>query len=703
MSDSSASSTAGPDEGQVQKFRAKAREAASASMHHATLSEQYLQLSQKFDALAEQSATMDPASVLQSIAELEQQIIPKQQVPTAGMPAQHSAGTQQSQQMALLSAAASSVPTDLDSKAMDSNAIDSNSAANAVSESQAVPPALPSSHAVAPDGVTRKVDDAFAATDSSKGADLPKSDKRKPDVRRIVERNRKVKLANRRVRVKAKRADLKPRIRTAIQELREGRSGIASGLVTLCLVIFALSTITWDPEEEPILDAIVSGFSEEVVEEPEPLPVEPPEEEQGEQLEEPVEEPPEEEPEPEEPEPEAPVEEPKESLEEPPAEMELPETETGEMPTTEAAADESAAAANHRSEAGKAALLKKYGGSVAGEAAVSRGLDWLVSIQHPQGYWDFPLVGDASSPGSINNPIGGTAYALLPFLAAGQSHKEGKYSKQVAAGINYLTKIGVNSRGGYDLRGMINKQSDDKEPNEAYYVHGAATLALCEAYGMTKDRRLRKTAEAALLFIVNSQDPRGGGWRYNPGEPGSVSVTAIQVMALVAGKKAGLKVPESVFKGVHVFLDGLQVDREGRYGYQAATSGGTYTGARTAMALLCRMYAGWGRDDGDLRDGVALLDKAGPYDNLYSLYFATQVMKNWGGEEWQRWNERFQDDLIAQQETGGAAAGSWKPRTRALHAKQGGRLLTTSLAILTLQVYYRYQPLLPEQEEQPAK
>ena len=265
-------------------------------------------------------------------------------------------------------------------------------------------------------------------------------------------------------------------------------------------------------------------------------------------------------------------------------------------------------------------------------------------------------------------------------------------------GINYLTKIGVNSRAGYDLRGIINKQSDDKEPNEAYYVHGAATLALCEAYGMTKDRRLRKSAEAALKFIVNSQDPRGGGWRYTPGEPGSVSVTAIQVMALVAGKKAGLKVPDSTFKGVQVFLDGLQVDREGRYGYQAATKSGTYTGARTAMALLCRMYAGWGREDGDLSNGVALLDKAGPYDNLYSLYFATQVMKNWGGEEWLRWNDRFQKDLIAQQETGGAAAGSWKPRTRALHAKQGGRLLTTSLAILTLQVYYRYDSILPERE-----
>ncbi len=70
----------------------------------------------------------------------------------------------------------------------------------------------------------------------------------------------------------------------------------------------------------------------------------------------------------------------------------------------------------------------------------------------------------------------------------------------------------------------------------------------------------------------------------------------------------------------------------------------------TSMALLSRMYLGWGRDDGDMRAGVALIDKRGPYDNLYYNYFATQVMKNWGGAEWDRWNERLRDDLIGWQE-----------------------------------------------------
>ena len=74
-------------------------------------------------------------------------------------------------------------------------------------------------------------------------------------------------------------------------------------------------------------------------------------------------------------------------------------------------------------------------------------------------------------------------------------------------------------------------------------------------------------------------------------------------------------------------------------------------------------------------------------------------MKNWGGAEWDRWNGRLRDDLIAWQGVEGDDKGSWAPRDRDDYSKAGGRLLTTCLATLTLEVYYRYRPLLPEQSE----
>ena len=114
------------------------------------------------------------------------------------------------------------------------------------------------------------------------------------------------------------------------------------------------------------------------------------------------------------------------------------------------------------------------------------------------------------------------------------------------------------------------------------------------------------------------------------------------------------------------------------------------------MAMLSRMYLGWGRDDGDMRACVALIDKSTSTENYYTNYFATQVMKNWGGPEWDRWNGRLRDQLIARQETDGPGKGSWAPQDRADYSKSGGRLLTTCLATLTLEVYYRNKPLLPE-------
>ncbi len=71
-------------------------------------------------------------------------------------------------------------------------------------------------------------------------------------------------------------------------------------------------------------------------------------------------------------------------------------------------------------------------------------------------------------------------------------------------------------------------------------------------------------------------------------------------------------------------------------------------------------------------------------------------MRNWGGEEWDRWNARLRDDLISWQEREGEARGSWAPRDRDDYSRAGGRLLTTCLATLTLEVYYRYQPILSE-------
>jgi hypothetical protein len=118
----------------------------------------------------------------------------------------------------------------------------------------------------------------------------------------------------------------------------------------------------------------------------------------------------------------------------------------------------------------------------------------------------------------------------------------------------------------------------------------------------------------------------------------------------------------------------------------------------TSVGLLCTQYLGTKRDDPAIREGMAYLMRNLPNINArdtYYWYYATQVMHNVPGPEWETWNRQMRRVLIASQIKEGCAAGSWDPAepTADKWREQGGRVLVTSLCCLTLEVYYRYLPL----------
>jgi hypothetical protein len=83
--------------------------------------------------------------------------------------------------------------------------------------------------------------------------------------------------------------------------------------------------------------------------------------------------------------------------------------------------------------------------------------------------------------------------------------------------------------------------------------------------------------------------------------------------------------------------------------------------------------------------------------NVYYWYYATQVMHHFGGEQWDRWNRKMREILVAGQEKKGDRAGSWKANGDRWGA-QGGRIYVTSLSVCTLEVYYRHLPLFQQIE-----
>ncbi|MBO0697830.1 MAG: terpene cyclase/mutase family protein [Zavarzinella sp.] len=331
-----------------------------------------------------------------------------------------------------------------------------------------------------------------------------------------------------------------------------------------------------------------------------------------------------------------------------------------------------------RSGATKDKLLKAGGGNSASEAAVAAGLHWLARQQEKDGSWKFDGVN--------KNRIAATGMALLPFLAAGETHKYGtKYKQNVEKGLNYLTSR-VTANG--SIQGVGG-------PPDQMYAHAIATIALCEAAGMTKDPAVKSKAAAALGFIVKAQG-KNGSWGYAAGAEGDTSIVGWQVQALASGRLAEIKFDkDKVYKDANRFLESVSTDSGAKYGYRERGA----SQSLTPVGLLSRYYMGemnprhpaFGR-------GVDFLKQYPPrkeYWDMYYYYYATQVVHFFEGPDWHKfWNPKMRDLLVDLQNKSGdeAKKGSWD-KDSGFIGSACGRLGTTCLALLTLEVYYRHLPL----------
>lgn len=352
------------------------------------------------------------------------------------------------------------------------------------------------------------------------------------------------------------------------------------------------------------------------------------------------------------------------------------------------------------SERARSALVKADGGTPDSEAAVGLALKWLAQHQMPDGSWSFDHTRSpkcnkkCSNPGNLGDArIAATAMGLLPFLGQGHTHKTGDYKTVVDRGIYFLTRSMRTSGGNGSLH----------ERGGQMYGHGLASIALCEAYGLTRDPALKAPAQACLNYIVLAQDPSGGGWRYNPRQPGDTSVVGWQLMALKSGHMAYLKVPQETVAGANHFLNEVQDEYGARYGYTGPGGGA----ATSAIGLLCRLYLGWKPTHDAMQRGVGYLEKMGPSianpnhpagaNNFYFNYYATQVMHHVGGYPWQQWNAVMRDYLVKNQSHRGHEKGSWSFNGNDYGQGSGGRLYFTSLGAMILEVYYRHMPLYRQQ------
>lgn len=337
-----------------------------------------------------------------------------------------------------------------------------------------------------------------------------------------------------------------------------------------------------------------------------------------------------------------------------------------------------------RSGATKERLLRQGGGNDETEAAVGRALVWLAKMQTPSGHWEF----DGSHKDSR---IAATGMCVLPFLAAGETHMNGKrYKSNVKNALDYLVKQ-LKPTGQFGSAGM--------------YEQAIATVAVCEAAGMTQDEKLKRAARVSVEFIVKAQ-AGNGSWGYSAGTTGDTSIVGWQIQALKSAKLAGLHISglDKSMAQAEAFLISVSDESESGYGY--ASKGSTFT--LSAVGLLSRIYItsskGGNARKGYVAKGVQKMwsDRKPTDDALFDMYYyyyATQVVYFMDGKDWhQNWNPAMRKLLLDRQITANksgvksADVGSW-PKDAGFIGGACGKVGTTALACLTLEVYYRHLPL----------
>jgi hypothetical protein len=399
---------------------------------------------------------------------------------------------------------------------------------------------------------------------------------------------------------------------------------------------------------------------------------------------------------------------------------------------------------------------RRPGGPTVGtEEAVLEGLRWLIRHQEEDGSWSpatlaahctakVPCI-SPEAEATHNFDEGLTALALLCFLGQGISIDSKIEIVDTAMGKKH--KAGEVVKKG--IRWLIDRQDDDgflANPDFAKHMYNEAlaSMALFEAYGLSRNRELKGPAQDAVKALVEAQKRNAEGapwgWRYfskghldqslaggkidqltyDELQDVDISVTGWVVMALKSAQMAGLEVPPESMQGALAYAIAT-TGNDGLVGYLHAGMAGepvggpgdqfTYhTGTMSALGMLVRTFVNHDLDDPFLELAATHIVKDLPEvskDKLsidyYYWYYATLALNQLDGPDsprqgaggfWGPWNEALVEAILPMQDQTKTrdicSRGAWLEGDR-WGGHTGYALYNTTLNVLTLEVYYRYE------------
>ncbi|MHC4375505.1 MAG: prenyltransferase/squalene oxidase repeat-containing protein [Planctomycetota bacterium] len=379
---------------------------------------------------------------------------------------------------------------------------------------------------------------------------------------------------------------------------------------------------------------------------------------------------------------------------------------------------------------GRRAGRKRIGEGI--NKALLAGLEWLKDHQSDDGSWDVDGFADycdkdgelCNGEGDELHDVGVTGLALLAFLGFGDTMKEGQYKDVITRGVKWLQQQQDSETG------LIG----DDIGTEYIYNHAIATLALAEALYGAPNPILKPKVQKAVNYILKARDPYLA-WRYSYPSDGDndTSITGWMVFALKAAKEAKCKVPEDAFRGAVSWFNEV-TDESGVTGYidrgglssrpeaykDAYPSEETH--AMTAVAVLCRIFAAdvleediekdelialgadrlleklpvWDSGGGGGGDSGWQEGDAGASNDMYYWYYGSYAMFQMDvvdTDYWKKWKKSMESAILQNQRTSPPCyEGSWDPGGP--WGYSGGRVYSTALMVLCLEVYFRYGKVL---------
>ncbi len=327
----------------------------------------------------------------------------------------------------------------------------------------------------------------------------------------------------------------------------------------------------------------------------------------------------------------------------------------------------------------KTRVMKGRGGDQNTTYAVNRGLRWLRFQQEEDGSWNPEISSHSPARELGGDPrarVGLTALAVAAFLSDGHSEVSGKYKDTVSSGINYILAA-------RDSRGQFGAVEDNAKIS--LFNQSVCVLVLAENYVLSGGKN-EDDLRLGISRLVSMSHTIGDDENYR------VFSDTWAAMSLRTALMTGLDNNGDLAEVCRVVENRVEL---------LAQAESTSAVSASAVPPLCSagkeaVDALFVPADETPSDALAfpdlrrpqtlfgLLEDSALREPSFLFFVGTALCEN-AQPVWAEWNNRVKSILSLEQQPDGSwlAGGDWP-------WIDGGDIYTTSLSILTLQVYYRF-------------